>query len=149
MIISSPNFNNNELIPAKFTCQGLDISPQLEIFDIPEDAQSLALIMEDPDAPNGTWVHWLLWNISPQTQVILENSIPAKAIQGNNSWPKPHYGGPCPPSGAHRYFFKLFALDCLLDLPAGSTKTELEKDMENHIIEQAQLMGIYRKTGTN
>jgi hypothetical protein len=147
MKISSPNFANNELIPQKFTCQGQDISPELQIADIPEDTKSLALIMEDPDAPMGTWNHWVMWNIDPQTKVIPENSVPPKAVQGNNSWPKAAYGGPCPPSGAHRYFFKLYALKTTLDLPAGSTKEQLLQAMEGQIIEEAQLLGIYRKTG--
>lgn len=145
MILSSPNFNNNELIPAKFTCQGQNISPELEISEVPEDTKSLVLIMEDPDAPSGTWVHWLVWNIDPKSKVIPENSVPKEAVQGNNSWSEPAYGGPCPPSGAHRYFFKLFALKAKLNLSAGSTKEQLLQAMDGFVIEEAQLLGIYRK----
>ena len=147
MKITSSNFNNSQTIPAKFTCQGLDISPELNISDVPEETKSLALIMDDPDAPNGTWVHWVIWNIDPKTTLIPENSIPHLAVQGNNSWPQPKYGGPCPPSGAHRYFFKLYALKEKLNLPPGSTKEALIKAMEGLIIDETQLMGIYKKTG--
>lgn len=146
MKITSSAFENNGKIPPKFTCQGLDISPDLKIEGVPTGTASLAIIMDDPDAPNGTWNHWLVWNIDPQTELIPENVANDFAIMGNNSWPKQSYGGPCPPSGNHRYFFKLFALKTMLDLPAGSTKEALLKAMEGQIIEEAQLMGTYKKS---
>jgi len=149
MKISSPNFINNTLIPAKHTCQGLNTSPELHISEVPEDTKSLAIIMEDPDAPSGTWTHWLIWNIDPKTTVIQENSIPNSAIQGENSLPHNAYTGPCPPSGAHRYFFKLFALKSKLNLPTGSTKAELLVALTDQIIEEAQLMGTYRRSGND
>lgn len=145
MKIVSPNFENNGDIPEKYTCQGQDISPALEISDVPEDAKSLALIVDDPDAPNGNWNHWLVWDIPANIKTIPENVGTKFATQGNNSWPKKGYGGPCPPTGAHRYFFKLFALKEMLNLPETTTKMELEKAMEGKIIDQAQTMGTYRK----
>lgn len=149
MNITSPNFENNALIPADFTCQGKDISPELNISAIPQHSVSLALIMEDPDAPSGTWTHWVMWNIPPETTVIPKNVGPDFAKQGNNSWPKKGYGGPCPPSGTHRYFFKLYALTKTLDLPETTNRQELLKAMDGLIIEHDQYMGIYRKTGGN
>lgn len=149
MKIVSPNFENNGDIPEKYTCQGQDISPALEISDVPEEAQSLALIVDDPDAPAGNWNHWLVWDIPANIKSIPENVGTKFATQGNNSWPKKGYGGPCPPTGAHRYFFKLFALNEKLNLPDTTTKTELEKAMEGKVIDQAQTMGTYRKHKQN
>ncbi len=143
MKLASPVFAHQAMIPRKYTCQGEDINPPLTISNIPEDTISLALINEDPDAPMGTWNHWLIWNIKP-TGEIRENSAPG--TQGKNSWGRNDYGGPCPPSGTHRYFFKLYALDTELDLPAGATKEELEKSMVGHILEQAESIGVYRKS---
>lgn len=145
MKIVSPNFENNGDIPEKYTCQGSDISPALEISDVPEETQSLALIVDDPDASDGNWNHWLVWDIPASIKIIPENVGTKFATQGNNSWPKKGYGGPCPPNGAHRYFFKLFALKEKLNLPDTTTKIELEKAMEGKIIDQAQTMGTYRK----
>jgi Raf kinase inhibitor-like YbhB/YbcL family protein len=143
MKITSPAFAHNAIIPTKYTCQGQDISPPLTISDIPEGTISLALINDDPDAPMETWDHWLIWNIKP-TGEIKEDSAPG--TQGKNSWGRNDYGGPCPPSGTHRYFFKLYALDSELDLPKGATKAELEEGMEGHILEQAELIGLYKKS---
>ncbi|MCQ9207957.1 MAG: YbhB/YbcL family Raf kinase inhibitor-like protein [Omnitrophica bacterium] len=142
MKISSKEFKHNQSIPAKFTCQGEDINPSLKIEDIPKGAETLALIVDDPDAPMGTWVHWVVFDI-PLTGEIEENSIPGK--QGNNNFGRKDYGGPCPPSGTHRYFFKLYALDQKLDLAEGITKEQLEQAMQGHILEQAELIGLYRK----
>jgi len=144
MKLTSPDFQNNGKIPVKFTGDGEDINPNLIIEEIPPETKSLVLIMDDPDAPAGTWDHWLVWNISPETVMIKEDSIPKDAIQGENSWGRNDYGGPAPPSGTHRYFFSLFALDKELDLEEGSSKTELLEAMENHIIEKAELIGLYR-----
>ncbi len=144
--ITSPSFKDGEMIPRKYTCQGDDVNPQLDISGIPENTKSLVLIMDDPDAPMGTWDHWIVWNISPDTKTIAENSVPAGAVQGKNSWGRNDYGGPCPPSGTHRYFFKLYALDTTLDIPEKSKKKDVEKAMQGHILEQAQLMGKYKKS---
>lgn len=143
MKIASPAFADKAMIPKKYTCQGEDISPPLKISDIPAGTLSLSLINDDPDAPGRTWDHWLIWNIKP-TGEIRENSAPG--TQGKNSWGRNNYGGPCPPSGTHRYFFKLYALDCELDLPAGAPKAQLEAAMQGHILEQAELIGLYRKS---
>jgi Raf kinase inhibitor-like YbhB/YbcL family protein len=142
MKLSSPVFEPNTMIPKKYTCQGEDINPPLTINDYPEGTVSLALINDDPDAPMKTWDHWLIWNIKP-TETILENSAPG--IQGKNSWGKNEYGGPCPPSGTHRYFFKLYALNCELNLPEGARKTELLDAMDGHILAQVELIGLYSK----
>jgi Raf kinase inhibitor-like YbhB/YbcL family protein len=143
--ISSSVFENNGNIPAKYTCTGKDVNPPLLIEDVPAKAKSLALIVDDPDAPRGTWVHWVLWNISPDTGKINEDSVPAGAMQGLNDFRVHEYRGPCPPSGTHRYFFKVYALDTVLDLNSNSTKSDVEKAMKGHIIGQAQLVGLYRK----
>lgn len=143
--ISSPVFENNGYIPVKYTCDGMDINPPLLIDNVPEKAKSLALIVDDPDAPRGIWVHWVLWNIDPKTKEIKEDSVPKGASQGLNDFRKNDYGGPCPPSGTHRYFFKLYALDSILDLGSNSTKIDVEKAMKGHIIEQTQIIGLYKR----
>ena len=143
--ISSPVFENNGNIPAKYTCTGKDVNPPLLIENVPPKAKSLAIIVDDPDAPGGTWVHWVLWNIGPGTGEINEGSIPAGAMQGWNDFRVHEYRGPCPPSGTHRYFFKAYALDAVLNLSRNSTKSDVEKAMKGHIIEQAQIIGLYRK----
>ncbi len=145
MEIHSPSFQNQQMIPTKFTCQGADVSPELQITDVPEGAVSLALISDDPDAPNGDWVHWLIWNIPPHTNTIPEATDLKFAIQGTTSFGNQGYGGPCPPSGTHRYFFKLYALDTELDLAPTSDKQALLQAMEGHIIEKSELMGTYAK----
>ena len=145
MKITSTSFNNNEMIPAKYTCDGADVNPPLTITGIPENAKSLALIVDDPDAPSGTWVHWVVWNIGPKTREIAEGSLPKGAMLGMNDFRKLNYGGPCPPSGTHRYFFKLYALDALLDPGAQATKTALERSMKGRILDQAELVGRYRR----
>jgi Raf kinase inhibitor-like YbhB/YbcL family protein len=145
MTITSPAFENGELIPSKFTCDGEDISPALVLGNVPPEAISLALIMDDPDAPGGMWVHWVVWNIDPKTTEIGVNKVPAEAKQGMNDFRKAPYGGPCPPSGAHRYFFKLYALDTKLDLGPGTNKTTLERAMKGHVLAHAELMGKYKR----
>ena len=144
MKIESSEFKHGEAIPPVFTCQGDDKSPPLKISDVPAEAKSLVLIVDDPDAPGGTWVHWLVWNIPPDTGVFDQNHVPNGAVQGKNSWGRAGYGGPCPPSGTHRYFFKLYALDDMLPLSSADVQ-QLEKAMKPHIIEQCELMGTYRK----
>ena len=142
MKITSPEFENNEYIPAKFTCQGDDINPALKIEDIPQEARSLALIVDDPDAPMGTWVHWVVFDM-PVISEIEENTIPGK--QGINDFGRKNYGGPCPPSGTHRYFFKIYALNAALRLKEGINKGALEKALESHILDEAELVGLYKK----
>lgn len=145
MLLESPAFKNNEFIPVEYTCAGDNVNPSLQISDVPPNTQSLALIVDDPDAPMGTWTHWTLWNIDPKTVEIKENSIPVGAIQGVTSWGKPGYGGPCPPSGTHRYFFKLFALDTTLNLDSAAQVSDLYSAFQNHIIAQTEFMGKYKK----
>lgn len=143
--ISSPTFSHGEAIPTRYTCDGTDTSPPLVVDKTPAAARTLALIMDDPDAPMGTWVHWVMWNIPAQTREIPENSVPPHASQGMNSWKRNNYGGPCPPSGTHRYFFRLYALDTAVNLPLATTKAELERAMQGHLLARGELMGTYRK----
>jgi Raf kinase inhibitor-like YbhB/YbcL family protein len=143
MKITSPNFQNNQLMPGKFTCDGANINPALVIENIPDRTKSLALIMDDPDAVSGTFVHWVVFNM-PIISEIKENNIP-QGKQGNNSAGQKKYHGPCPPSGTHRYFFKIYALDIVLNLNEGLTKAQLEQAMENHILDKAELIGLYKR----
>ena len=145
MQITSPVFGHNKKIPKKYTCDGEDVSPPLTFADVPEGAQSLVLIHDDPDAPAGTWAHWLFWNIPPDTREILENSVPDGAVEGVQSWGRTGYGGPCPPSGTHRYFFKLYALDTQFNLPPSTDIKALEAAMEGHVLAQAELVGLYQR----
>ena len=147
IIVRSPAFNNEELIPSKYTCDEENISPPLAIDNIPENTVSLVLMMDDPDATNGeTWDHWIAFNIPKDNTRIGEGDEP-KGVSGNNSWNKTDYGGPCPPvgSGAHRYFFKVYALDSSLRLQKGATKHEIEEAMKGHIISTGELMGKYKR----
>jgi Raf kinase inhibitor-like YbhB/YbcL family protein len=145
MKISSSAFQEGGGIPSKFTCDGSDKSPSLRIEQIPGEAKSLALIADDPDAPSGLFTHWIAWNIDPKTSEIAEGSVSSGAVQGQNDFGKSGYGGPCPPSGTHRYFFKIFALDRQLDLPAGTKRAQLDAAMKGHVIAQGQLMGRYSR----
>lgn len=145
MTLTSPVFAGGGGIPARHTCDGADISPPLAIANVPDGTKSLALILDDPDAPVGTWVHWVVWNIPATTRELAEGSLPAGALEGKNSWQRNRYGGPCPPSGVHRYFFKLYALDASLTLGSGTAKADLERAMEGHVIGRAELMGTYRR----
>ena len=142
MELKSPEFKDNQFIPAKFSCEGRDINPPLIINNTPAGTKSLALIVDDPDVPMGTWVHWVVFDI-PLLSRIEEGSIPGK--QGVNTAGGKNYHGPCPPSGTHRYFFKLYALDTLLNLKEGISKGQLEKTMQGHILADAQLLGLYKK----
>ena len=145
MKLTSTAFAHNGAIPSEFTCDSSDVSPPLSIGDIPSNAKSLVLIMDDPDAPVGTWDHWVVFNIPTTTKQIQKGTEPS-GIAGKNSWGRTGYGGPCPPSGTHRYFFKLYALDIELNLPEGSTKKDLERAMQGHILAQAELMGTYKRS---
>jgi Raf kinase inhibitor-like YbhB/YbcL family protein len=150
--LTSTAFGQREPIPEKYSCKGEDISPPLAWGDPPAGTQSLALIMDDPDAPGGTWDHWILFNISPEMRELQENQPitgknvdPEAIFVGNNSWGRADYGGPCPPSGTHRYFFKLYALDTIIDLLPGATKGELLKAIDGHILAQTELMGTFSR----
>lgn len=145
MHLSSPAFTHNTEMPSLYTCDEKDINPPLSIQDVPMNATSLTLIVDDPDAPNGDWVHWIAWNIPPSITAIEENSLPVGAEEGTTDFGKTGYGGPCPPSGTHRYFFKLYALTTRLTLPSSTKKADLEKAMEGNIIAQAQLIGLYQR----
>ena len=143
MKLTSPAFANNQGIPSEYTCDGADTSPELNIEDVPDTAKSLVLINDDPDAPVGTWDHWIVFNMP--TDVKIEKGSEPAGVAGKNSWGKTGYGGPCPPSGTHRYFFKLYALDTELSLQEGASKVDIEKAMEGHILEKTELIGTYEK----
>jgi Raf kinase inhibitor-like YbhB/YbcL family protein len=146
LIISSPAFGSDGYIPAKYTCEGENINPPLEVSGAPEEAETLVLIMEDPDVQQGVFDHWIVWNIQP-LKMIAENSIPG--VQGRNSFGSTQYEGPCPPSGTHRYYFKLYALDTTLDLPEGSKKIQLLEAMKGHILAINELIGRYKKNSSS
>ena len=148
--LTSSAFAHEEPIPQKYTCDGEDISPPLQWSDPPEGTQSLALIADDPDAPMGTWVHWVLYNLPAETRALSEAvpsdaDLPDGGRHGKNSWRRLGYGGPCPPGGTHRYFFKLYALDTALALAVGASKRQLLRAIEGHILAQAELMGTYTR----
>jgi Raf kinase inhibitor-like YbhB/YbcL family protein len=143
--LSSQAFSHSGYIPAKYTCDGPDVNPPLTIENTPPETKSLALIVEDPDAPAGTWVHWVVWNISADTRVIKEHSLPSGAQEGMNDFRKRGYGGPCPPSGTHRYFFKLYALNTTLSLSVNATKTALESALQGRVLSKTELMGLYKR----
>lgn len=145
MEIKSSVFKNNQYIPAKYTCDGDNINPPLEFSNVPSQAKSLVLIVDDPDAPSGTWVHWVVFNIDPKLKKIFENSAPSTAIEGITSFGRIGYGGPCPPSGIHRYFFKLYALDTKLDLNKNANKNDVEAAMNGHVLATAELIGLYKR----
>ena len=144
MKMTSSAFQEGANIPSKFTCDGADTSPPLQIADIPSGAKSLALIVDDPDAPSGLFTHWIVWNMTPQTSGIGEGSTP-NGVQGTNDFGKSGYGGPCPPSGTHRYYFKIFALDRELNLPFGAKRGQLDAAMKSHVVAQGELMGRYSR----
>jgi len=133
------------MIPKKYTCDGENINPPLEFLDVSKNAQSLVLIMDDPDAPSGTFTHWTVWNIDPKLGGIEEKNLPQDVVEGENDFGKVGYSGPCPPSAIHRYFFKLFALDTKLSLPESSKKSNLENALNGHIIDKTELVGLYSR----
>ena len=145
--IISPVFENNGILPPRYTCDGENINPPLMIENVPRGAKSLALILDDQDAPRGSYVHWIVWNIAPGIKDIREDSVPEGAVEGTNDFKKRNYGGPCPPTRAHRYAFKLYVLDIRLNLETRSTKAVLEKAMKGHILAQAQLITSYKRVG--
>lgn len=146
MTITTTAINNNDEIDQRYTGEGEDVNPPLTFSQIPDGTESLALIMDDPDAPNGTFTHWVLYDMNPATLQITEDQLPAGAKVGMNDFGRVDYGGPMPPSGTHRYYFKLYALDTMLNLPEGTSRNDLEQAMEDHIIETAELMGTYTKS---
>jgi hypothetical protein len=157
LTLTSPAFADRHEIPVDYTCEGADISPALQWSGVPPGTQSLALIVDDPDAPDPaapkmTWVHWVLYNLPPNSTQLAEgitsDELPPGTLEGKNDWKRTGYGGPCPPIGRHRYFFKLFALDTVLPDLKHPTKAQLEQAMQGHILAQAQLMGTYQKIRT-
>jgi len=145
MKISSPAFENNQFIPVKYTCDGEDINPPLQIENVPKEAKSLVLIVDDPDAPIGIWSHWVVFNIDPSVQFIEEDSSPEGAVEGLNDFKKHSYGGPCPPSGTHHYYFRLYALDTTLDLSSEATREDVLEAIKGHILASAELIGLYQR----
>ena len=154
MEISSPVFKDGEMLPMKYTCDGKGINPPVVISNIPKGTVSLALIMDDPDAPSGIWTHWTIWNIDPECNVIIEEystedmvveDIVMLAIEGTTSDGTVGYHGPCPPLGVHHYQFKAYALNSILSLDSSAKKESLEKAMESHVIDQALLVGLYER----
>ena len=148
--MTSTAFSEGGMIPELYTCDGTDVSPDLSWTGVPEETQSLALICDDPDAPVGTWVHWVLFDIPAgekgiPSKVAPDATLPNGAKHGTNDFRRLGYGGPCPPGGTHRYFFKLYALDTVLNLGSGATKTQVEDAMQGHILAEAQLMGNYQR----
>lgn len=146
MKIESPAFGENEKIPSKYTCDGDDINPPLNIKGIPGDAESIVLIVDDPDAPGKAWVHWTVWNIDPEVTEIPENSVPDGAIEGVTDFGTPRYGGPCPPSGTHRYFFRVYALNTTIELDNSATVKDIEEAIKDSILDSAELIGLYERS---
>jgi hypothetical protein len=141
--VTTPAFQAGGDIPPKFTCNGTNVNPEIKINGVPSEAKSLVLIVDDPDAPRGLFTHWIVWNIDPKATDIGESSAPAGGVQGTNDFGKRNYGGPCPPSGTHRYFFKIFALDTKLDLKPSARRAELDAAMRGHTLAQGELMARY------
>lgn len=151
MELVSNDFNQNEMIPQEFTCEGENISPELKFLKVSDRAKTFVLIMDDPDAPTGTFVHWVVYNM-PANKLEIEKNFPKKekltdgTLQGKNDFGEIGYGGPCPPPGnAHRYYFKLYGVDRFLDLEAGATKAEVEEAMKGNIVDEGELIGLYKR----
>ena len=145
MKLTSSAFEQNTEIPEKYTCVEEDINPPLSIRDVPGNTKSLVLIVEDPDAPYKTWTHWIIFNMEPGVTEVAENDIPPNSLLGENDFGKGAYGGPCPPVGKHRYFFKLYALDIMLEIKEGSSKKQVEEAMKDHILDKVVLIGVFEK----
>ncbi len=143
--VTSSAFAEGKAIPSRYTCEGRNISPPLSFVTVPAGTRSLALIVDDPDAPAGTWVHWVVWNIPPDAHRVAEGGLPPGAREGVNDFRRNSYGGPCPPSGTHRYYFRVYALDTTLDLSPSSNRAALEKAINGHVLASGQLMGTYRR----
>ncbi|MBI2888614.1 MAG: YbhB/YbcL family Raf kinase inhibitor-like protein [Candidatus Liptonbacteria bacterium] len=146
MLITSPAFKNGEGIPKKFTCEGGDFNPEFTVQNIPQGTKSLAFLMDDPDAPGGTFTHWIVWDIDPVAGFIKEESKPTRSVEGTNSAAKIGYTGPCPPPGKpHRYFFRVYALDTDIDLIPGVARQEFDGALAGHVLAEAELMGTYQR----
>ena len=145
MELKSTSFKHNSIIPSKYTCDGENINPNLYMENVPDNAKELVLIVDDPDAPAGTWIHWTVWGIDPAINTIKEGELPEGAREGLTSFGTVGYGGPCPPegSGAHRYSFRIYALDKKIKLPAGSALDELQKEMQGDVVASAEIIGLY------
>ena len=141
----SDAFQDNGAVPSMYTCEGANISPPLKWEGAPKETKSFVLIVDDPDAPGKTWTHWVLFNILATTSECKEGEVPTGALQGMNDFGHPNYGGPCPPSGTHRYFFKIYAVDQVLALSPGASKQEVETAMRSHVLQEARLIGTYRR----
>jgi Raf kinase inhibitor-like YbhB/YbcL family protein len=141
--ISTPAFAPGKPMPAAYAYKGQNISPEVRIGNVPANARSMVLIVDDPDAPSGLWTHWLVWNLPADTTSIPEGKLPAGAVQGKNSSGHVRYDGPAPPSGTHRYFFRLYALDTTLHLPSGSDRAALLAAMEGHVVGAGETFGVY------
>lgn len=146
MRLVSSTFQNNQEIPAKYTCEGQDISPPLTVVDSPSNASSFVLTVTDPDAPNKTWIHWVVFNIDPTVTDFVEGSIPDGGIEGLNDFGTTEYGGPCPPTGTHRYFFRLYALDSMLDFDEGEDYETIMDFVQKHKIAEAEIIGLFNKS---
>ncbi len=145
MKITSLSFKDNTFIPKKYTCDGEDVNPSFEIFNVPLETKSLACIMHDHDAESGDFVHWLIWNIDPEVKKILESMTPVGAMEGTNDFGEVGWGGPCPPTGVHRYEFHLYALSTMIDLGMTGTKNDLRDLIDGYILDQASITGLYKK----
>lgn len=145
MTLSSAEFSEGAMIPEEYTCDGRNVSPPVQFGRIPAAAKSLALIVTDPDAPGAIFTHWLVWNIETSRSEFSAGSVPGGVSEGKNDFGNSGYGGPCPPSGVHRYYFRLYALDTTLDLPAGATRDQVEAAMKGHVLKEAQLIGKYSR----
>lgn len=141
--VTSSVFKNNDFVPIRYSCDGINVNPPLSILEVPENAKSLVLIVDDPDSPSGSFIHWLVWNIDPSIKEIKENSVPVGSIEGTTSWGKSGYDGPCPNTGTHRYFFKILALDEKLDLQPSTSIKELLEAVESHVLDQGEIIGKY------
>jgi Raf kinase inhibitor-like YbhB/YbcL family protein len=146
--ISSPDFTDGAFIPARFTCEGPNVPPTLEIAGVPAGTRSLALVVEDPDAPSGTFTHWIVWNIPPGVRQVTAGALPAGVRQGTNDFGTGGYSGPCPPSGTHLYYFRISALDTALRLPAKASRQEFDAAINGHVLVSAELMGRYAKASS-
>ena len=150
IIVTSTAFKEGQLIPANYTCDGTNVSPPLKWEQVPPETKSIVLISDDPDAPAGTWVHWVMWNIPADSKGLPENvppdaQLPDGSRQGITDFHRPGYGGPCPPSGTHRYYFRVYALDVVLDIPDESAKQNLLDAMKGRILAEGSLMGRYKR----
>jgi len=150
LLIESPTFKNGERIPSRNTCDGADVSPELQWKDAPKNTKSFALISDDPDAPMGVFTHWVIFNIPPSESGLEEGvetkpTLPNRSVQGKTDFGRIGYGGPCPPSGTHRYMFHLYALDTNLNLPTGSTKEQVVREMQSHVLGEAEIVGLYSR----